>query len=763
MAHRFPILEPMARVAIVIGIDKYWDPDVSLTGAVSDALKFREWVTAHGGVDEQNVFLLLGPVNETELAYPSKRPTRLAIIDAIDKVLTGSWASPERLYFYFAGHGLSSNVDGYSEQAILPEDFSDRDTQQSFSWRSLLNEFAASRFQEQFFFIDACRNIPWRRPFKIGEWPRPHRQPPERRPQQFVFLATSPGVEAVEVETLAEAGGAPIESGGAFTEALLKAVRGDAKQWDPTTKQDVVRVSHALSFIKEAVERQRLDVSEGRRALIQIPREAGEHDAGADPIIAVIPSAQTVLLTDAFNALRVEAERLEKLIRNPEPLPLAAHATDIQSRFNPYLGELNDRIADIERALQDGQLRDAWRMYAEVRSSQLPALANDLLAAIGGFYLRDHQLDDARVQQSDEESEDPALSYAALAERIVREDLMVRTGEDPPPVLIVGEERPEVTGAVIRLRFPAWDIWNLPLIAHDYGYILARRRDRIPKLEPFRQFAGEIRTRIDPRKYESLAAIEGPGYFSADVSHFWKKYYDQSPVPEPRALTGRDLQRLGTLQDQQDRLACRLFADTFATMFAGPAYLYSLLHLRFCPNYSTVGEMLPFPDRFVFALQVLTRMNNESGRFRKTFDQALSQLRDIFRDACRDAVLEFDADSLELRYRDWVEKLYNCLDRYRKTGFQTFEFFIEAQTLAKVLADPITHDAFKPAVRPSVWTVLNAAWLARSQSSSDAQLQEVVRNALSLLGPGHSPLIKVKASRPPAAVHAPLGQSRGAR
>jgi hypothetical protein len=759
MAHRFPILEPMARVAIVIGIDKYWDPDVSLTGAVSDALKFREWVTAHGGVDEQNVFLLLGPVNETELAYPSKRPTRLAIIDAIDKVLTGSWASPERLYFYFAGHGLSSNVDGYSEQAILPEDFSDRDTQQSFSWRSLLNEFAASRFQEQFFFIDACRNIPWRRPFKIGEWPRPHRQPPERRPQQFVFLATSPGVEAVEVETLAEAGGAPIESGGAFTEALLKAVRGDAKQWDPTTKQDVVRVSHALSFIKEAVERQRLDVSEGKRALIQIPREAGEHDAGADPIIAVIPHTPTVLFTDAFTALRVEAARLEELVRNPEPEnPLATHATDIQSRFNPYLGELNDRIADIERALQDGQLRDAWRIYADVRGSHLPALANDLLAAIGGLYLREQRLDDARLRPQEESGDATPLSYAALAERIVRDDLMVRTGEDAAPVLIVGEERPDVTGAVIRLRFPAWDIWNLPLIAHDYGYILARRRDRIPKLKPFQIFASEIRDRIDPRKYESLGAIEGPGYFSADVSHFWKRYYDQSATPEQRGLTIRDQERLGILQDQQERLACRLFADTFATMFAGPAYLYSLLHLRFWPNTSTVGEMLPFPDRFVFALQILMRMNNLSGRYRKTFDQALSQLREVWTAACNDAAFEFDADALELRYRDWADKLYGSFDKYGPAVQQTCEFFIEAQTLAKVLSELDTNETSRPAVRPKVWTVLNAAWLARPQSSNEAQLQRITRNALSLLDQADTKLLQVKTRRPDVAVHA-----RGAR
>jgi uncharacterized caspase-like protein len=739
----------MANWAVVVGVDRYWRKDACLKGAVNDALNFTEWLVASGEVPNQNVFLLLGPDDDRPLPRQALRPTRDNIIQLIDRLALKSGSAGERLYFYYAGHGLSTG--GRLQQALLPENFTDRDTQQSFSLESLRDYYATTQFREQFFFIDACRNVPWEGEFKIGEWPRPQQRPAgAAAPQQFVFLATSPGVKAVE---LLEAG----NERGAFSDALLRAVRGEAKVWDEATKQHVVRVSDALSFIQRIVADRRLAIDASIRDLIQIPRSDGEHDAGADPVIAVIPEATTAVLTDAYNALQIEARRIEQLIRNPSGVgPFDQHAEEIQLRFNPYLDELKDRLGELELAIASGELRTAWHIYGEVRSWRLPVLANDLLAAIGGFYLRDQGLDDARLPARDDAGDAPPgerLSYAMLAERLVREDLMARTGEEAPPVLIVGEERPDVTGAVIRLRFPAWDIWNLPLTAHDYGYILARRRNTVRKLEPFSKFADEICDRIDPRKYDSLSDIEGPGYFPAEVNQFWRGYYEQSGGNDGRTLIDREKQRLVLLQEQQERLVCRLFADTFATLFGGPAYLYSVLHLRFWPNTAVHSEMLPFPDRFVFGMQILERMNNAPGRPRKVFDQALTQLQDMWVQAWRDSNLESTYDEIAGRYKAWVDSLYECFVRYGKSIERTYEFFTEAQLLAKVLRDPGTHESHKPTSRPNAWVVLNAAWLARAECSTTPELEDLMRNALSLLDKKDSRLIKLpRASRPGAAL-----------
>src|SRR5687767_12810174 len=123
----------MARWAIVIGIDQYWRPDACLKGAVNDALKFSTWVIERAHVPEENVFLLLGPAADRSVPAKSARPTRRGMIDVIDKLAAESRLKGERLFFYYAGHGLSNRRDRGEEQALLPEDFSDRDTQQSFS------------------------------------------------------------------------------------------------------------------------------------------------------------------------------------------------------------------------------------------------------------------------------------------------------------------------------------------------------------------------------------------------------------------------------------------------------------------------------------------------------------------------------------------------------------------------------------------------------------------------------------------------------
>jgi hypothetical protein len=48
--------------AIVIGVDSYTKPEWCLTGAVRDAIAFARWAVTAGGVDPDDLTLLLSPL-----------------------------------------------------------------------------------------------------------------------------------------------------------------------------------------------------------------------------------------------------------------------------------------------------------------------------------------------------------------------------------------------------------------------------------------------------------------------------------------------------------------------------------------------------------------------------------------------------------------------------------------------------------------------------------------------------------------------------
>jgi len=276
----------MRNWAIVIGINQYWRTDACLNGAVKDALKMREWLTSieGGAVPPRNLILLLSPHDQSELpggtsAIPA---TQDAIFNAIEQIFRKSGEEGDRFYFYYSGHGLSARMSFTNESGIIPNDFTETLTTKAISLRSIFERFQATRFREQFFFIDACRNIPWEgeREFLIGQFPLPKPPTPPVCPQ-FIMYATSPGVKAVEIR---EAG----NERGAFTDALLSGLRGAgcAKLWNEDSNEYVVRWESLFKFVEQEVLRRRLLVGENRvPPLIQEPRQFGERGSG-NPIFA---------------------------------------------------------------------------------------------------------------------------------------------------------------------------------------------------------------------------------------------------------------------------------------------------------------------------------------------------------------------------------------------------------------------------------------------------------------------------------------------
>ena len=112
----------MANWAIVIGVDRYWSEAACLQGRRRDALAVREWLLDPAGGDvpaENPVAALLrgGKPDRSTPELGAITATKANIIVAINDLIQLSGAKGERLYFYFAGHGLTTRVSNRDESA----------------------------------------------------------------------------------------------------------------------------------------------------------------------------------------------------------------------------------------------------------------------------------------------------------------------------------------------------------------------------------------------------------------------------------------------------------------------------------------------------------------------------------------------------------------------------------------------------------------------------------------------------------------------
>ena len=116
--------------------------------------------------------------------------------------------------------------------------------------------------------------------------------------------------------------------------------------------------------------------------------------------------------------------------------------------------------------------RVAWKLYAAIyRKSRW--ISQECLEFIAGLAFRDKKLDEQICQIADALIE----SYAEAS------------GKEPSLAVPSSQESLSRTlGRIVRLRFPEWTIWTLPLVAHEYGHVVipdvldhSRSRRRTPR------------------------------------------------------------------------------------------------------------------------------------------------------------------------------------------------------------------------------------------------------------------------------------------
>lgn len=230
-------------------------------------------------------------------------------------------------------------------------------------------------------------------------------------------------------------------------------------------------------------------------------------------------------------------------------------------RIQDEAGEIETEIEKLRRRLASGATneRAAWPSYQLLRTrSEL--VFRECLDLLGGLALRDRSTDDQICQLADEliyECAQPSFKVVAS---------MPSLAED------IGDSLTTTLRRVASIRFPDWTLWTVPLVAHEYAYVMTEVED-------------VLRTHVSGQA-TIWAAAHGP---------------------DPGASSVADELRLRTAN-----YARVLLADAFATFAMGPSYACSALLLRLDPA-SAVHRYRPSDaTRARMILGVLGEMNQLS-------------------------------------------------------------------------------------------------------------------------------------------------------
>jgi hypothetical protein len=246
---------------------------------------------------------------------------------------------------------------------------------------------------------------------------------------------------------------------------------------------------------------------------------------------------------------------------------------------------------------------------------------------------------------------------------------------------ILGErEQFDQTAEIIRLKFPDFSIWTLPIIAHEFGHIVEQELKDLP---PY-QNIHPIRTKIDE-------------------------------------LAGTDANKRASI--------CEFFSDLFGIYTMGPAFACTCILLRFNPlnAFSEIGDHPSGAKRVYSILRGLEKMGSQETRH--PYSDLIEKLQKIWSQslAANDPNLCLTT-SEEDEQNEWMDKLYPELNKrkaakYPASGWRIAENWFEEWD-PNLKEDPDQERNLQmPAISPNcnIRDALNAAWLCRMYNPDKAK------------------------------------------
>jgi hypothetical protein len=232
-------------------------------------------------------------------------------------------------------------------------------------------------------------------------------------------------------------------------------------------------------------------------------------------------------------------------------------------RFNLLIEAQRLQITSLKQALSENDGKnERWKDFEKIEWA-CEDLFGEILAFLGGIYLRDAKLDQSMCQIAD-----GLCSYLSERAQVYDGLLTIPALQDSFAGLT----------NLIRMRFPDFSLWGLPKVAHEFGHYLANERAGTT----FPYLFGDI------LNSENLPICKGDSN--------WR-----------------------ILQEQ--------FADLFAVYALGPAYAFSCIQLEFDPRQALLPQEghPSYAERAFFLFAALQKMQN--GDITGPFNWVISQLK----------------------------------------------------------------------------------------------------------------------------------------
>lgn len=225
----------------------------------------------------------------------------------------------------------------------------------------------------------------------------------------------------------------------------------------------------------------------------------------------------------------------------------------------------------------------------------------------------------------------------------------------------------ESLAEIIRVRFPAADIWDLPITAHEFGHYAARTLKAKPE-----------------------QTTEFPDFQS---------YLQQKTT----GAVGSELLRKRNYLNE-------FFADVFGTYSLGPAFVLTCLHLRFSPGSADqeTDDHPSFVSRAYLILKVLKRMEKNCPQYVTVGEIAQND----WRSAVEAAGKQMMEKNEELD--DTAKDLYRFLTEVAPHA--EYKRWANARTVSADLSSNRSPDS-----DTTLADILNAAWIDRLRPGTSAQ------------------------------------------
>jgi hypothetical protein len=262
----------------------------------------------------------------------------------------------------------------------------------------------------------------------------------------------------------------------------------------------------------------------------------------------------------------------------------------VSAEFGDKLALLQDLWTMIDVPGGDEAMQAAWRQYIDTHHKSSELLFEEYVDLVSGVAIRDTGFD---------------RGISRLAEGMLKPGEIIGNYTSNTLTIPAREEALAVTAArIVRLGFPEWTIWTLPLTAHELGSNYADS---------------------DKKVAERVDALDG------DHSELFV-----------------------------------LVADAFATYLLGPAYACAAILMRLNPAEAFCGNRL-VAKRAAVILSVLRQMSKDAPGIEDHYAEITSRLAVEWADALRQTGWDGSVDADAAEAYSGLQRLTGLMDEEQRT------------------------------------------------------------------------------------------------